>query len=296
MALSLGSALSVYLIQVLLSFGVVGTMVPFYLLLGISAAWFHLVADPRSQVEQFRRLRWSSSTLFGVVTMGVLVGLFSAWFTVRQAQAEWFLREALNEKEAGEVAQALEAHETSVKAMPWMEHYWEAYAQTAFDFTVGTDDPEILDYLFRTSTDAYDHAYQAIQTLPHIPANWAIETLTYADFKRQQGLNSEADDLEAQGIELYRAATEVAVNNPRFQYNFGVILRSLGEYEEALEAFKAALAIRDPYKDTAYQIAWMATEVKDYDTARTYIQQALLETPGDENVKILLQRINSEDQ
>lgn len=295
-ALSLLGALTVYLTQVLLSFGVLSTLVPFYALLGVSAAWYHMTADPQPQSKQFHRISLKAGVQWSLFIGLSVVGIFSAWFTVRQAQAEWQLDRALHYRDQGEVALALEAHKKSTVAMPWMFHYWEAYGQTAFDFTATTGlEPEIMDYLLSTSAEAYANAYRLVQTLPHIQANWAIVALTFAEFERGQGHSTEADLYEAQGLDLYQEATEVAVNNPLFTYNYGLILRSMKQPAAALEAFESTLAIRTPYQDASFQAAWMATEIKDYETARLYIQQALQETPGDENVKILLQRINSED-
>jgi O-antigen ligase len=299
LALGFLSAGLVYFTQVLLSFGVVSTLLPLALMMGVSVAFYHIVSDPKPQTEQFGVFR-----LEGFLRLGVFMGVgilwfFSAWFTYRQAAAEWYLDKALDARHAGEVATAMEAYEKATNAMPWMAHYWEAYGQGAFDFTAYSDlsaavDPEILEYLFKTSLHAYSIAYHQIPTLPHIPANVAIAELTYADFLEALNRNTEANTFREQGIAHYNEAVAVAVNNPLFAYNDGLILISVDRYEEAIQRFMEVLAIRDPYKDTYYQTAWLATELKDYDTARAYIQKALVETPGDENVKILLQRINSE--
>lgn len=294
LALGMLCAGLVYFIQVLLSFGVISTLVPLYLLMGVSVALYHITSDPKSQSEQFTRFQVRGGKAWASAAGMFVLVMMSFWFTVRQAEAEWALDKALHAKKEGEVAEMLEWHQRSVDAMPWMVGYWQAYGESAFEFSAYDNDLEIVDFLLNTSISAYNRSLYLVQTLPHLQANLGIAYITSADVSKAQGRVTESTEKVEIGVELYREAVTVAVNNPLFAYNFALILQSLDRSTEARDAFLHVLEIRAPYKDTYYQLALISTDLKDYDNARLYVQKALLETPSDDNVKVLLQRINSE--
>ncbi|MFA6436347.1 MAG: O-antigen ligase family protein [Candidatus Gracilibacteria bacterium] len=294
LALSFLAAGLAYFTQALLSFGMIGTLVPLYILMGMSVVLYHSTEDPKSQTEQFVTVRLGAlAKISGACVVGI-VWVLSAWFTLRQAEAEWFLNKAEIKETQRDVALMLEDYQSAVQNMPWMSHYFIAYGVSAYTFGLYDNPIEIEMTLLKTSIDAYENAYQLVQTVPDVPANLGVACIAYADVVEEKGSIIEAQDWREKGVEMYRNAVEVAVNNPLFMYNFGIVLTSQDEKREALDTFLQVLAIRDPYQDTYYRIALLSTELKDYDTARLYIQKALQENPADENVKALLQRINAE--
>jgi len=294
LALSFLAAGLAYFTQALLSFGLIGTLLPLYVLMGMSVVLYHITEDPKPQTEQFATIRLGGmAKTGGVVVVGIL-WILSAWFTLRQAKAEWLLNRAGINEAQGEVSLMMEDYQSAIRAMPWMPRYFTAYGASTYTFGLYDNPIEIVDTLLKTSISAYENAYRLVQTVPDVPANLGIAYIAYADVVEEKGSVTEAQALREKGVEMYQKAVDVAVNNPLFMYNFGVILNSQDQKKEARDTFLQVLAIRDPYKDTYYRIALLSMELKDYETARLYVQKALQENPADENVKILLQRINAE--
>jgi len=294
LALSFLAAGLAYFTQALLSFGMIGTLVPLYILMGMSVVLYHVTEDPKPQTEQFALIRLDAFVKTGGVIVVGIVWILSAWFTLRQAKAEWFLHRAGIDEAQGEVALMLEDYQVTIQAMPWMPRYFAAYGAGTYNFGLYDNPIEIVDTLLTTSINAYENAYRLVQTVPDVPANLGIAYIAYADVVQEKGRAVEAQVWREKGVEMYRNAVEVAANNPLFMYNFGIVLDSQDKKEEARDTFLQVLAIRDPYQDTYYRIALLSTELKDYETVRLYLQKALQENPADENVKALLQRINAE--
>lgn len=295
-ALSFISAGLVYFIQVLMSFGVVGTLVPLYLMMGASVAYYHITTDPKAQSQQFKSVEVRGATAAAGAFIVMLMVLFCSWFTVRQAAAEWHFKSAQKLYNQGEVAKMIEAYEKATKNIPWTYQYWEQFGENTFDFATVSTDMEIIDYMLQTSIHAYEKAYAIVQTQPYIQANLGLANLVYAEVLDAQGKTSEASQSREQGEDMYREAVTIGVNNPVYAYNLGQLMMGLDREEEAREAYTFILTFREPYKDIYYQLALIATNEADYETARTWIQKALDQDPSDENVKALLNRINGESE
>ncbi|KKT76798.1 MAG: hypothetical protein UW70_C0013G0016 [Candidatus Peregrinibacteria bacterium GW2011_GWA2_44_7] len=233
-----------------------------------------------------------------LVGVGVVLGVMMVlclWFTGRQVSAEWHLKKGQTFRAEQEVAKMLEHYEKATMAMPWMYVYWNAYGEGAFDFgTYDQVDIEILEALLEKSISGYENAYRLVNTQPYIPANLGLAYLAYSEVLEAKGAKIQAQSAREEGMNRYEEAVEVAVNNPRFVSTWAKLLLSVGREEEAREALLQVLAIRKPYQDTYYQLALLATNRKNYDEAREYIQKALQQMPGDEKVKALLQRIHEE--
>ena len=296
-ALSFLSAGLVYFIQVSMSFGVIGTLVPLYLLLGASASLYHITSDTTLQSKQFKYIALNREKKLAFVLMVLIIYLFSAWFTLRQAAAEYHLQQGDQARKEGEVALMLDHYKEATTAMPWMYEYWQKYGEGAFYFgTFENNDIEIIDTLLSTSIKSYEQAYKRVQTMPSIQSNLALATMTYADILAAQGQTTKASAARDRGIALYREAIEVAVNNPLFSYTYAKLLHSMNRNDEARNAFLYVLELREIYQDTNYQLALIETEEKNYDKARAYIQAALRDDAGNENIKALQQRIYSESK
>jgi putative inorganic carbon (HCO3(-)) transporter len=296
-ALSFLAAGLVYLTQVLMSFGTVSTLVPFYLLIGLSAVLYHRTVDDSSQAKQFQTMNLEGLRLAsGVSVVGVLF-ILCTWFTFRHASAERHLDKALDAWQDGEVAVMLDEYRQTLRQMPWTHAYWVSYGEGTYHFgTLEGANVELVirDELLRTAINSYERAYQLVETVPHIQANLGITYLAYSEIASAQGESKLASERKATGLAYYEEAVAVGVNNPLFPYNLGIIYESIGENQLAYDNFLAAISIRAPYKDSYYQLAYTATELKDYEAARSYLQKALEEDPSNEAVKTLLQRINSE--
>lgn len=294
-ALSLFSAGIVYLVQVLMSFGVIGTLFPFAVMIGVSASLYHIESDPLPQSKQFKTFQLAYGRKAAFVLVVLTFVAFSSLLTLRQAQAEFQAQQGDIAKNQGEVALMIDHYKEATRAMPWMYEYWQKLGEGTFHFgTYQNDDLEIVETLIKTSIDAYEQAYKRMKTMPSIQGNLALSITVHADVLEAKGQTVGVEELRERSLELYREAIDVAVNNPIFPYTYGKLLRSRNRLDEARNAFLYVLELRDPYQDTYTQLAIIETDDKNYEQARTYIQQGLRVTPGDENLKAVQQRVNSE--
>jgi putative inorganic carbon (hco3(-)) transporter len=293
-ALTLLTAGLVYFFQVLMSFGVIGTLTPLYMLLGISAAYYHVVADPTPQTKQFKIVKLTSGETVGGAIGLMIVVLFSGWFTYRQAAAEWYYQEAIDYAKEGEVGLMLEAHEKNVKAMPWMYRYWEEYGRNTFEFGTYDNEIQIVDHLLTTSIQSYENAYSLVHSQPYLAANLGLSYIVYSNVLVSEGEEQRAEEYDELGTTLYKEAVTIGVNNPIYPYNLGKLLLSFGDLEGGIETFEHILTFRDPYLDVHYLLANIYTGQADYEKAREHIQKAIEQDPSNEDVKALLQRINAE--
>jgi len=293
-ALSLLTAGLVYLAQVLMSFGVVATLVPLYILIGMSGTYYHVIADPDPQTKQLKNIRISSLNRWISVVVIFFFVISCSWFTYRQAKAEWAFEKA--EQLRGEVGLMIEAYEEAVAAMPWMYTYWEKFGMDAFEFSTYSNDIEVVKYLLSESIGAYLVAYELVQTQPYLQSNLGLAYIVYAEVLEAEGKNVEAAEFRKVGEEFYQEAITLGVNNPLYAYNFGLLLMGLDRDQEAKEAFLHILTFRDPYQRVYTKLAEIEVNNENYEEARNYVQKALEQDSGDQEAKAILERINTESE
>lgn len=284
----------VYFIQVLMSFGVVSTLVPLYILLGISMVYYHIVADPKPQSEQFKIHKIKDGGIFTGVGLLLFLVFFGGLFTFRQASTEWHLQKAQELRGQGEVNAMIEEYEKATKAIDTIYAYWEDFGMSTFDFSTGTKDIEIVKYLLNKSINAYENAYALVQTQPYLQANLGLYYTVYAEVLKTEGAIAEAQKARDIGEGFYKEAVTLGVNNPLYAYNYGLLLMGLGRDSEAKDSFLYILTFRDPYKDVYTRLAQIEVNAKNYEDARYYVQKAFEVDPGDQAAKQVLERINAE--
>ena len=292
--LSLLTAGAVYLAQVLMSFGVIATLIPFYIFIGVSGSYYHIVADPDPQTKQFKPINLTPLYRLGGAVLLIVAIFLCSWFTLRQASAEWNFQQAQNLKNQGEVAAMIEKYEATTKRMNKMYSYWESFGLETFNFGVGSTDLDIVKYLLGKSITAYEKAYDLVQTQPYIQSNLGLSYVSYATALKVEGKLTESSEWIDKGEALYAESVTLGVNNPVYAYNYGMLLMGLDRESEAKEAFLHILTFRDPYKDIYTRLAQIEVNAGNHDQASTYVQKALEQNPGDQNAKAVLERINTE--
>jgi len=91
----------------------------------------------------------------------------------------------------------------------------------------------------------------------------------------------------AEGLAELQQAAELAPENPRFTYVFGVALHSLGEVDAALNVLREARQRFSEDFDIAWALATMSRDSGDIKAAREIVDQLVRQWPGDANVRAL---------
>jgi O-antigen ligase len=293
-ALSFLAAGLVYLSQVLMSFGVIGTLVPLYILFGMSLVYYHLIADPKSQTAQFEDHSLKDGAIFSGAGLLIFLLFFGGLFTYKQASAEYHFQQADQFSSIGEVNAMIEAYDKTTQNMGDIYAYWESFGMEAFNFSTGSNDIEVVKILINKSIYAYEKAYELVQTQPYLQANLGLSYTVYAEVLEVENKPVEAAAARETGEKFYQEAIELGVNNPRYAYNYGLLLMGLGRDAEARDAFLHILTFRDPYQDVYSRLAQVEVNEGNHEQARAYAQKALEIDPADQKAKEVLERINSE--
>lgn len=262
--------------------------------LGGLGAYYHITADPLPQSKQFKVIKVvrSGKLLFTLVVLGLW--LLSTWFTYRQAAADYHLRQAVEARAEGQTQVMLAEYQAATIYMPWMSAYWQEYGEGVYEAALREPSSDIAANLLETALRAYEMAYARKKSDPIVAHDWARALEWQAMLAEKQNLYVKAQEAAMQSTELYKQAMILGENDPQFAYDYGLRLVALKKYSEAEEVFLGILAKQTYYRDVAYQLALIATEQKEYNKARQYIQEALRQDAGNDAVKNLLQRINQE--
>ncbi len=265
-----------------------------FILVGLAASYYHIRFDPTPQSRQFKKIPLVKVTKLGFTLVVLGLFLMSAWFTFRQLVADYALEQGDIARQEDNTQTMLRQYQRATQLIPWIPGLWERYGDGAHEFAQHDNPPEITRQLLETSIHAYEIADLRQGGRPTLLVKMGEAYLNYGTVLEESGHYAKAEEARVQGVTLYREAMEVGGEDPQFAYAYAKLLLEEKRYDEAAEIFTAVLVLSDPYEDTHYQLALIATELRQYDVARGHIQIALQANAGDERVKALLQRINQE--
>ena len=173
-----------------------------------------------------------------------------------------------------------------------------------FESSMGNPDKAIEHYAFALAMDP-EYAYSrlnyadALRRFGDEPAaekilrdGLAIDSAN-ADLRHSLGLLLTRTDRPDEGLTELRKATELAPENARFAYVFGIALHSLGQTDSAM------LFLTDAYEQFSgdFDIAWaLATMLRDNGEtarAREIVSELAAQRPHDANVMALLASLNA---
>lgn len=237
LALALKGGLLVYLLQVLVSFGVVETLSIFYLLLGLAASL--TVKKSSIKILNFRGAPKYAVT-FGVLIFVVIGGMFS----LRSALAEMNYKNGIIYQSAGDEENALNFYENTVEDQPYVYEYHQTLADFALKTAVRPEIDPVTSSKFLTT--AVEHYQTAITLNPSHPSTFFNTAMAYLEVAKKTG----ADIWVEQGVSALKKAIELSPNNPLYAYQGGKTFLSLGRKELAKNAFEKVLKIRPGYLDT----------------------------------------------
>ncbi|MBU0668133.1 hypothetical protein KJ835_03340, partial [Patescibacteria group bacterium] len=237
--LGVKAALLVYLLQVIISFGVIATLGMFYLFLGAGLA----LADRKIETIHF--------TLKGVqkyvVVIFLLCGISAAAIgSYRLAMAEIYYKKALINAQKGDVKAAIADFESMILHNPLDYAYFQAFGDFALQYekTPGLDE-QTAEELANRAAASYENAIAINGFHPSTFYNLGVAYLElYARDGNPGYYHSATVNLDL--------AVQKAVNNPLYPYQSARAFMAVSGEEakqKAIHLLESALSIRTLFRD-----------------------------------------------
>lgn len=237
---SISMGIVVYLVQVLVSFGVVSTLFVFYTLLGLLLSMAHSDEKPKEKNVGIVIRSIGAIMIFVFVITGCMFSFFSL-------AAEYHYQQAESNLARRHMEQVFDHYDSAIWYMPYISEYHERYGDFLFKLGIsmpeGSQEPYLLDGL-----SDYHKSLTYNDYLPHVYMNRALiySRLSIEVEYRDSALSDLYADIAVQSLD---EAADRARNNPLYLYKHAEMLEYYKNYSEAFEQYQAALAIRNPYKD-----------------------------------------------
>ncbi len=233
--LGIKGALAVYLIQVLVNFGVVDTLTIFYVLLGagVSAS-----AAVKTMTIPYKRLPKTLLTCAALVLL-----IWGASSTYRDAFAEYAYKNAVIEQTLGRPENARTWYEEAIRQQPYRYEYYQAFADFAFKNGLSASvDPEYTRQYLELALQNYQRASLVNHYHPSTYFNMGIASTQLA---RLDG----NDAFLAQGLNALQQAIKLSPNNPLYAFEAAKIFADLGKKELAQNALQEVVRLDPQYRD-----------------------------------------------
>jgi O-antigen ligase len=253
LAMGVKGALCVYLVQVLVSFGVITTLTHFYIFLALGGALAGLAKSDYEIQLKFIRLK----AFFKYVTVILAVGLGCGYLflVARAALAEYNYRQALVMSAQGDLHGAIVAYQNTLNFRPGEWSYYQGFGDFALkNYNNPGLDPDASLKMLLLAEVEYANAIGINPYHPSLYYNFSLAQLQI--YK----INGNYRYYQSALINLDRAVN-LAVNNPLYPYQAAKALMGVsaaaGETvareadEKALKYLEAALLIRPGYRDAA---------------------------------------------
>jgi putative inorganic carbon (hco3(-)) transporter len=231
-------ALVVFLVQIIISFGVVATLVPFYILLGVAVG----LVEPNSRDKTFKFKGVPKYITTVILIIVISAGTFCSF---RGASADINYKQGLIAASEGNLETAIAHFETMVSNRQRQYAYHQAFA----DFAINTSYPisalKTKEYFLNIAVTQYK---EAIRLNPHHPSTHYNLGVALFQLYALTGTEKFYTD----GVEYLEASIQKSPNNPLYPYQVGKAYLTLDRpdsKENAKEAFNRALQIRSPYRD-----------------------------------------------
>lgn len=236
---SIAMGITVYLVQVIISFGVVSTLFVLYTLLGLLISISHSDEKRKEFTMKFLWRSMIAIVLFVIVIIGAI-------FSFSSLAAEYHYQQAESNLARRNMEQVFGHYDKAIWYMPYISEYYEKYGD--FLFKLGISMPGGTQTLYLA--DAYDNYTKALQydpELPHLYLNIGLVS-SRLSVENPDGFRGKHFDEEA--VSYLEKASQHAKNNPFYKYKFAEMLEFYTDYSLAADNYQAILEMRNPYKDT----------------------------------------------
>lgn len=273
-AFSLFGAVMVYLIQVLLSFGVVTTLFLFYTVIGLLIAFIERgdlswskslgasvgkavrktdlgenVLGTKGNVLSAKQkyFDFKINFILRLIVSIIIFVLVSVGFvyTLCFLAADYHNKQAVFLTARNKYRESMQSYEKSLYYMPYIAKYYEDFAD--FTFNLGLKMPESSQNVYmHDAIELYEKAITITPTTPHMHANKGLV------FSRLSALNSGNEMWELyrdDALESMQRAIELSKNTPVYHYKYARQLIFFGKIGKAVEELHKVIKIRPDYQD-----------------------------------------------
>lgn len=234
--LGIKGALMVYLIQVIVNFGVVDTLAIFFLLLGAAAS-------ATSMEQQWSEIRLKPFIKEAMLLLFFVVLLWGGFSTAREALAEYYYKNAIIEESLGKVENARTWYEETIRQQPCRYEYYEAFAD--FAFKTGTEsevDPEYTRQYLQLALQNYQAASVINNYHPSTFYNMGITSIQLARLEQ-------SDAYRVQGVNALQQAITLSPNNPLYAYESAKVFAEIGEKDLAVKNLTEVVRLNPMFMD-----------------------------------------------
>jgi len=257
LALGVNKVLWVYLLQVIVSFGVITTLTYFYLFLGIGAALAGLIRSNYAPPLQTFRLGTAVKWITGMLVFGLCCGI--VFMVTRAAFAEYYYRQAYVEGSASDLRGAIEDYQRTLLFRPGEYAYYQAFGGFALKNynAPGLNTEANLKMLLLAEVE-YQNAIGINPFHPSLYYNLALAQLQVYKINGNYRYFQSA-------LSNFDTAVKLAVNNPLYPYQSAKALMTAVNVDksatianksanqtalkQAADYFDAARLIRPGYRD-----------------------------------------------
>jgi len=237
--LGIKGALMVYLLQVLVSFGVVDTLTIFFLLLGAGMS----AATATNENPASIRLK-PVYREFAICALLILL-IWAGVSAVREAKAEYSYKNAVIEESLGRPENARVWYEETVELHPYRYEYYQAFGDFAFKTaTAASIDPEYSKHYLELALKNYQKATVVNNFHPSTFYNMGITAIQLARLEQN-------DAYLREGINSLQQAIKLSPNNPLYAYEGAKIFSEIGQQDLAIQSLNDVVRLNPQYKDAS---------------------------------------------
>ncbi len=238
-AVSLRSAMVVYLGQIFFSFGVITTTTLFFIFLGISSA---LKEEKSKTVEVDLAVPFR----YAIVCSLLFIAFWYTFFSYKELMADYYYKRAQIETARGNLDKAIIAYQNTVDSHPFEYSYYQDFGDFALkSSSIGGISAETGLKFLNLAVVEYSRAIALNNHHPSTNYNKGIaEFQIYKAIKDKIYLDN--------AVESLSRAIMLSVNNPLYLYQSARAYMGCSEKicrEKAAMSLKKALDIRPGYKD-----------------------------------------------
>lgn len=229
----------VYILQALISFGVVSTLFTFYTLIGLLVSISHSDEKPKEFSVHIVWRSIISVVLFALIIAGCI-------FSFASLAAEYHYQQAQSNLARRNMEQVFNHYDSAIWYMPYISEYYESYGD--FLFKLGLSMPEGTQASYLTDAiDKYTESFHYNDNLPHVFLNYSL-VASKLNIEKPNGFGGHP--YSGIALSMLQEATKRAKNNPMYLYKYAEMQEYYENYQEAKDLYLKVLEIRNPYKDT----------------------------------------------
>ncbi len=231
---TLATAISIYLLNMFVNFGVISTLTFFYLFLGALTG-----ITSKASFHQSKRC---------IATISITILVFAAvatLYSITQYSADVFKSRA----EKSRFSAQEENYERAIWLVPYEFSYYADYADLLVQKAQVSDDIAYSQDNIKRALLLYLKAESINDSHPYLNNHIAIAYKELLKIAADNGDPANYDKYHEAATANYQKAIAKGPNNPRYLYNFAQFEYTSGRYQKAIDLYLQILEIRAPYRN-----------------------------------------------